>query len=138
MGTILIGFIKIISCEVGQQILSSIRSLLRLRLHCPYFDSLLNRMYSSSHQDSWNNYAPIFIQPTLSYQNHQISCLLDNKTLIYDSSFSSELTANSYSSFVGVGGDEGSYIITANIITNEISACSILIYFNVKLNVVHH
>jgi hypothetical protein len=68
-----------------------------------------------------------------------VACLLSDGSTIYDSTFTGELTSNSYQSVVGVGGDQGNYAISANVFTTSsaasVQACSLLLYFTVTLNV---
>jgi hypothetical protein len=96
-------------------------------------------MYTPIHADSWNTYAVTLIQPSLTYQNHQIACLLSDSTTIYDSTFTNEITNNNYQSVVGVGGEQGSYAISANVFPTstsaDIQACSLLVYLTVTLAV---
>jgi hypothetical protein len=119
--------------------LPPLRCLLHLRLRSPHPDPHLHRMYFPPHPDSWNTYTITLVQPQLSYQNHQVACLLSDSSVIYDSTFTNELVTGNYQSAVAVGGEEGNYAISANIFATSssvsIQACSLLVYFTVSLNV---
>ena len=89
-----------------------------------------------SNSDSWNQYSYNLVQPVLAYQNYQATCLLSGGTVIYDSSFASEPIANSYQTFVSAGADGNSLAISAVFQSNNITACTLQLYFQVSLSVV--
>lgn len=124
-----------ISSSNNKQIFLTLCGLLCIFVCDAYTHTPFNRLYPKFNTDSWNTYAPQFVQPTLSYQNHQIACLLADNSATYDSTFTNEYLGNSYAAFVSVGGDQGNYIVTANILKNNVVACSMLIYFQVSLGV---
>jgi len=107
--------------------------LLPLLLRCPHPHPPLHRLYPASHLDSWNQYQYSLVQPVLSFQNYQASCLLQNGSVTYDSTFANELTPNTYQTFVSAGADGTDLAINAVVQSGNASACSLLLYFQVSL-----
>ena len=85
--------------------------------------------------DSWNQYEIVQVQPQLTYQNHQVTCLKSDGTTTYDSSFTNEPGSKAYQGFVGMGGEGSSYAVSGTIGSTGAVGCSMLLYFNVEIGV---
>lgn len=92
-------------------------------------------MYAKTNIDSWNQYDLSLIQPTLSFENYQATCLLSTGTITYDSSFSNELSTPNYQTFVSAGGEGNDLIISATVVSSDVHACTFQLYFEVTLDV---
>lgn len=77
------------------------------------------------------------VQPSLTFQHYQASCMMADGETTYDSTFSNEKNLN-YKSFINVGFSSNTLDIWGNfipILNKNIIACSALLYFQVNLNV---
>lgn len=128
--------IKKILCRLALQELGSLCCLLPFRVLNPHLGSHLHRLYHFIQIDSWNSYQYSLVQPNLSFQNYQATCLLSSGVVTYDSSFTNEPTTNSYQTFISAGGDGSDLIINAVVQSANISACNLLLYFQVTLSVI--
>lgn len=86
------------------QKLATISCLLPFRFPSAFPDSNFHRMYALSDSDSWDTYRLTLFQPVLTYKNYQATCLLSTGSVTYDSSFTNELTTNSFAAFASAGG----------------------------------
>lgn len=80
-----------------------------------------------------NDYSKVLLQPTVKYQNYQISCLLKDKTMVYDSSFVGD-DERTFRSSVAVGADGNMFSVSA-FVQGDVMACTLLTYNKVLLNV---
>jgi hypothetical protein len=76
------------------------------------------------------------VQPVLSFQNYQATCLLSSGLVTYDSGFVNEPTSNSYQTFISSGGDGSELLVSAIIQSTNISSCNLLLYYQVSLSVI--
>lgn len=109
--------------------------MLSLCLYRSYTHLSFYRMYATLNIDSWNQYELTLIQPVLSFENYQATCLLSTGTVTYDSSFSNELSTNNYQVFVSAGGEGNDLVVSATVVPSNVYACTFQLYFKVTLEV---
>ena len=122
-------------CWLALQKLVPLCFLLCFRIRHPNLGSHLHWLYHIIHLDSWNSYQYSLVQPILNFQNYQAACLLSSGVVTYDSSFTNEPTKNSYQTFISAGGDGSDLIVNAVMQSANVSACNLLLYFQVTLSV---
>lgn len=79
-----------------------------------------------------NDGSKVLLQPTVKYQNYQISCSLKDKTMVYDSSFVGD--ERTFRSSVAVGADGNMFSVSA-FVQGDVMACTLLTYNKILLNV---
>ena len=75
----------------------------------------------------------MLLKPIIKYENYQISCLMSDQSVVYDSSFSGE-TQTSQVASVAVGSDSNVYSIGVTVLGNVLE-CTVVTYNKVLLDV---